>query len=284
MALADREYMRDDEPPLWRGAPLPGWRWSATIVLMVAIGAAFLLQNTLTVPPKFPNLALIPNEFWHGAVWQLLTFQFLHGGLLHVAANLFSLWSFGRVLEQRLGRGKFLALYFASGVAGGLLQATLGALAPAQFGGTHLLGASAGICGVFAAFAMFEPEAVVLFFFLPMRARTMYLSAVILSAVLAIFMRDSSTAHAAHLGGLLAGAALIRLRFFHRRRPSFTKGFTDARQWLTKLEPKKPAKPEEFISREVDPILDKISAHGLQSLTDTERKTLETARQQMERR
>ena len=282
MALADREYMRDDEPPSWGRRPLPGWRWSATIALMIAIGVAFLFQGSLTAS-GFANLTLTPEKFWRGAVWQLFTFQFLHGGIFHVAANLFSLWSFGRVVEQRLGRGKFLSLYFASGVAGGLLQATLGWLAPAQFG-AQLLGASAGVCGVFAAFAMFEPEAVVLFFLLPMRARTMYLAAVILSVTFAVFFRDSNIAHAAHLGGLLAGAALIRLKFFHRRRPRFTAGFTNAQQWLTKLEPKKPAASEEFISREVDPILDKISAHGLQSLTDRERQTLEAARKQMERR
>jgi membrane associated rhomboid family serine protease len=281
MALADRDYMRDEDRVIYHTRPPR----SATIILMAVIGAVFLAQNFFP-DAWWEQLTLSADKFWTGAVWQLLTFQFLHGGLLHLAGNLLGLWSFGRALEWRLGQRRMLLVYFVSGVAGGLLQAMLGALAPAQFGAQHLLGASAGVCGLFAAFALLEPEADVLWFFVPMRARTMYLVSVVVAVTFAIAFRDSHIAHAAHLGGLLAGAAFIRWQF-RPRRPIQPAAFTPPPGWFEKIPaPRDPQDdaPEEFISRQVDPILEKISAHGLHSLTDRERKTLEAAREKMERR
>jgi len=100
-------------------------------------------------------------------------------------------------------------------------------------------------------------------------------------------------AHAAHLGGILAGFAYLRWgslaeKLFVRRRVR-----PRPRELMKVHLPKsggwhksesEDVPPGEFISREVDPILDKISAHGIQSLTPRERKILEAARAKMERR
>ncbi len=134
------------------------WQWSASAVLMAVIGAAFVLQQ---IPPvDFVNswLALSADGLRHGFVWQLLTFQFLHAGFWHLAGNLLGIWFFGRFIEQRLGAGNFLKLYFAAGLAGGLLQSLPGLAFENRFAGP-VIGASAGVIGLFAAFAMLEPDA-----------------------------------------------------------------------------------------------------------------------------
>ena len=287
MALTDRDYMRDDEPS-WRGPSLHGRRWSAHIALMIVITIAFFLQQTLD-GHTLEKLALNTNGLRHGYIWELITFQFLHAGFGHLAANLLGVWMFGRVIEAWFGKKSFLLIYFASGVAGGLLQALLGFLSPEKFGGA-LVGASAGVCGIFAAFAMFAPDAEVwLWFVLPVRARWLYLISVVIAVVFAIVPSGSNVAHAAHLGGLLAGAAWVRWKYFHQKRddikeirpkPKFEVVKLAAKKMMTHAAPEE-FPPEEFISREVDPILDKISAHGIHSLTDRERQILDGARKKM---
>ena len=141
MGLYDRDYMREDEPAYRRRSP--GAPWSPTIVLLVILGVVFvahgIVANLAGIPwmiflgftsggdhlpldPMTKNFALSLAGVEDGRFWQLLTFQFLHGNLLHLALNGITLYNFGRFMEQFIGRGKFLTLYFLSGIAGGLLQ------------------------------------------------------------------------------------------------------------------------------------------------------------------
>lgn len=299
MGIADRHYMRDD----WNRP-----RLSASIVVMIVIVAAFAAQQIDRVYVETPvrglanltstefKLALSSEGLKHGHVWQLLTFQFMHGGFLHVFCNLLGIWFFGRFIERRLGGRNFLKIYFAGGFIGGLLQAGLGLLFPNHFGGP-VLGASAGVCGVFAAFTMIEPQAkVLLWFVLPVRAVHLLIFSVVIALFFTIVPSEPGIAHAAHLGGLLAGVALIRWKLYSPRtnwRPFQNR---QRKRELVKAASFKGihGRPprvetddlpsEEFISREVDPILDKISAHGIQSLTERERKILEAARKKMVKR
>ena len=275
------------------------WQWSASAVLMAVIGVAFVLQQ---IPPAdfiYSWLALSADGLRHGFVWQLLTFQFLHAGIWHLAGNLLGIWFFGRFIEMRLGAGNFLKLYFAAGLAGGLLQGLLGLAFEDRFGGP-VIGASAGVIGLFAAFAMLEPDAeILLWFILPVKARLFLIFSLAVAVVFIVLPSRGGIAHAAHLGGLLAGMAFIRWEFFRKqfladgrqsrsrsRQPEFARtASASGGFWTTPPAAAEPESlpPEEFISREVDPILDKISAHGIQSLTASERKTLEAARKKMER-
>jgi len=203
---------------------------------------------------------------------------------------------FGREVEEATGKPRFLALYFASGVVGGLLQAGGGLLWPGHFGGA-VVGASAGAFGLVAAFAVLYPErplTLLLFFVLPVTLRARYL--LLLSALLALFgiaFPGDHIAHAAHLGGMLTGVFFIRQAsrwHWHWRRlgkpdhrpPPRELVEAHSRKTTVWRRPQPGADAglptEEFLSREVDPILDKISAHGIQSLTERERKILETAR------
>jgi membrane associated rhomboid family serine protease len=308
MGIADRYYMRDTPA---------GFNWSATVVLIAVLVAAFLVQIT-ALPRAFADeyLALSLDGLRRGFVWQLLTFQFLHGGWIHLALNCWAIYVFGRALEWVLGKSRLLTLYFCSGVAGGLLQ-MLGALVwPSHLGGA-VVGASAGGFGLVAAFAALNPHqelTLLLFFVLPvkLRARSLLIICLALSG-LGIALPNSvfggDVAHAAHLGGLLAGLGWVKLGWhqdylrlpweglfsrwgqwtpFHtrrRKRELVRAASVKEDRWpVSARERLEDLPPEEFISREVDPILDKISAHGIQSLTERERRILEAARKRMVRR
>ena len=239
-----------------------------------------------------------------GFVWQLLTYQFLHGGLPHLLFNGLALFMFGRPVEMMIGRRAFIKLYLFSGFAGGIFQILLG-LASSRFGGS-MVGASAGICGVVGAFALLSPDSVIyVFFVLPVRAKYFVPLLIAFSAVFLFVSPESgyshgpNIAHAAHLGGTLFGVAYLRwfhvsdyfaalwqrLRGARSSRPIVKVRFPHAEAWRHEKggHADEPVSGD-FISREVDPILEKISAHGIHSLTERERKILEAARARMEKR
>jgi membrane associated rhomboid family serine protease len=300
--LADREYMRDRPFRV---------NWSASIVLMVALGIIFAIQcvNDVYVESFIERyLALTPFAFTRGYVWQFVTFQFLHVDLWHVLCNLLGLWFIGRFIENVLGTRRFLLAYFGAGVIGGLLQGLLMVLFPGRFA-PWVLGASAGVMGVFAIFCRLEAGSDIRWnFILPIRAEVLLWITLGISLFFTLVPspRGGGAAHAAHLGGLLAGMAFVKLRWHQDFRPlpwfewwrSLRSRRGDParvipvrrgvfRRASTQRAPAAPAEDlpsEQFMSQEVDPILDKISQHGIQSLTEREKKILEAARAKMARR
>ena len=289
MGLYDRDYMRDDEPGFRRRVPAAPW--SPTIALLVVLVVLFFVQAAFELRKSFwlfEHIALSLHGIQHWKLWQFLTFQFLHGGILHLALNGITLYTFGRFLEQRMGRGKFLALYFLSGIAGGLLQIACSWLFQ-QPANAPVVGASAGISGLLGAFILTCPEQRLILFPvpIPIRARTLLwivLPFSILGTVFPNWFLFRGIAHAAHLGGLLAGGLFIRWLWSSNRNPSPVSypSYDDAVELRRPASPAKEAAEEsakdDFIEREVNPILDKIKAQGIQSLTDRERKILAEAR------
>jgi membrane associated rhomboid family serine protease len=263
-----------------------------------ALGSTIWLEN---------SLALQPWGLVTGKVWQLFTFQLLHAGPLHLILNCAMLYIFGRQVESALGRASFLKLYFVSGAVGGLLQVGLSFIFREHFGyaqnmsGPPVVGASAGVFGLIAAFAtLFRDTPVTMFlaFIIPvsMKAKFLLLAELIL-AVLGLLDARSGVAHGAHLGGMLMGIFYVtqvihwnwhlpRVRFASSNPPSreLVKVTASKLQgWRRQQKKEEPLSTEEFLSREVDPILDKISQHGIHSLTERERKILEAARRKMDK-
>ncbi len=292
--LEDRDYMRQSGGYL---------RWSATLVLVIVLVVTYLVQRYFLPGSIYEELVLSLDGIKSGHVWQLLTFQFLHAGWLHLFFNCWTLYMFGREVESALGKVRFLVLYFLSGIMGGLLQVFVEMVWPHYFVG-GVVGASAGIFGVVAAFAMLAPNEVLtmlIFFILPVNVKAkwlLYISLAMTGLGIAFPVQfGGNIAHAAHLGGILTGMAFIRFggefaRNFlepfesRRRKRELMKAVSiKMPQWpRQKSEPPAEVPEEEFISREVDPILDKISQHGIQSLTERERKILEAARNRMAKR
>lgn len=300
--LENRDYMRSDYRP---GGKF-NLQHSVTYWLMGSLVVVFLIQS-LDHDRHFGNLILSADGMSHGYFWQLFTFQFLHAGVMHIAFNLFSLWMFGRVVEERLGTAHFLKLYFLGGIAGGILQVLLGFIFPIQLGG-GVVGASAGICALIAAFSIIEPDATILLFFaLPMRAANLLYLSLAVSAIsvvgaIAGMRYFMGVAHGAHLGGILFAMGYMRCgmnvggmfggwRPWKRKSGEASRSFRPRQGSILHLEPKAPAassggksNEDEFMSHEVDPILDKISAHGIQSLSEREKKILQAARARMSKR
>jgi len=276
--------------------------WSATLVLVIVNVVVFLGELVAGHVSRFPiaaYFALSVEGLRHGFVWQLLTYQFMHGGWLHLLLNCWAIYVFGREVELALGRKSFLTLYFASGIVGGLVQTLAGLLLGGRFA-APVVGASAGAFGLVAAFAVLYPERplmLLLFFIIPvnMRAKFLLLFSTLLAGV-GLFSAADNVAHAAHLGGMLAGILYVRYAV-HWHWPQFKRTRVQPPRRLVTVPPRMSASwgpkqlsvdedlpPEEFLAREVDPILDKISAHGIQSLTARERRILETAREKIVRR
>jgi len=294
--------------------PSFGPRRSATVVLVISIILVFIVQYILehsAIPFRVDKyLALSLEGLKQGYVWQLISFQFLHSGLMHLACNCLVIFFLGRPVEEALGRKSFLILYFASGVVGGLCQTLAGVFASAvgwhdyafKFAGS-VVGASAGGFGITAAFALLFPDQILLLFMIiPMRAKYLLWLSIALAGWGVAMPPDKSifgqhVADAAHLGGILAGVIFVKYAVhWHFQWPQLNRRARQPVRRLVKVHSQKPAwgrdkpvieedlPPEEFLSREVDPILDKISAHGIQSLTERERKILETARSKMGKR
>jgi len=303
--IEDRDYMR--ETPY---APVR----TLTVTLIIINAAVFLVQLILEkISPRFPldyYFALSLDGLRAGFVWQLFTFQFLHGGLIHLLLNSWGIYVFGRAVEEALGKPRFLKLYLGSGAVGGLLHVGCSYFLPQHFGGLALdgshipvVGASAGLYGLIAAFAGLFPHqrlTLLLFFVLPitLTARALLIISAAI-AILGLLLAGDNVAHGAHLGGMLAGYVFIHwgrnlrmnlsnwgpLQSRQRKRELVRAAAVRARPWRTSpSDPEVELPPEEFISKEVDPILDKISAHGIQSLTERERKILEAARKKMAKR
>jgi membrane associated rhomboid family serine protease len=143
------------------------------------------------------------------APWQLVTYAFLHGSLLHLAFNMFGLYMFGSALEQALGGRRFVIYYFACVVAAALTQ-----LVVLQLSGTFVptVGASGGVFGLVLGYAMFFPHhrVVLLIPPIPMSARTFAIVYALIELALGVFGSQEGIAHFAHLGGMGGGWLLLR--------------------------------------------------------------------------
>ena len=140
--------------------------------------------------------------------WQLVTYAFLHGGLVHIAFNMFALWMFGSPLEQVFGARRYLIYYFVCVVSAAVAQLAVSALTGTVY---PAIGASGGVFGLLLAYAIYFPRNRIMLLFppIPMPARVF----VVVYALLVLFFGVTGTqegvAHFAHLGGLVGGFLLL---------------------------------------------------------------------------
>ncbi|MGB9940478.1 rhomboid family intramembrane serine protease [Methanosarcina sp.] len=134
--------------------------------------------------------------------WTLVTYIFLHTGLLHLLFNMIVLYFFGTALERRVGNRQLLAIFFTAGILSAIgytfLSRPIFSISPGP-----MVGASGAIYGVFAALTMLEPDIRVYVYFIPMKLK----HALVLFALFDFLMVGSSDmiAHTAHLSGLFVG-------------------------------------------------------------------------------
>jgi len=181
--------------------------------LLIVNVALFVLYDV------FPSLAehmlllsLVPiMVIRHFAIWQLVTYMFLHGGISHILFNMLALWMFGAVLERDWGTRFFLKYYFLCGIGAGLCDVALNAIMGNW--GTHTIGASGAIYGLLMAFGVLYPNQTVLFSFIfPMKAKYMVMIVGAIAFLGALHV-NSGVSDIAHLGGMAFGYAYLRGRF-----------------------------------------------------------------------
>jgi membrane associated rhomboid family serine protease len=175
----------------------------------------YLAQNPVMDANAIQRYAVVPADITAGRhLGTLVTSLFLHANLLHVGGNMLFLWIFGNNVEDRLGELRFLVVYFASGLAGSLLQV---AIAPTST--IPLLGASGAISGILAAYVLYFPRARVLTYILPFFVFTLsayvfigyWIALNALQAFLNIGVSGGGVAFFAHIGGFVTGLVLAIL-------------------------------------------------------------------------
>lgn len=249
--------------------------------LLVANVLVYLLQVTVFVDPRFLTTFGFTPLTALDHPWTFFTYQFLHAGLLHVAFNLLALFVFGPAVEERLGGGTFLAYYLGCGLGGAALSFALMLLLPVHV----MVGASAAVYGVMLAYAWFWPDDGIFVFPFPepIPVKWIVTFAVAVSLVLALFSPHDGVAHLAHLGGFGTGAAFLVVR--DRRLRGATRDAAPPQGVLVHPRPRvgraaesppRPpaAAPPDRAQAEIDRVLDKISASGIESLTPAERRFL----------
>ncbi|MBM3585050.1 MAG: rhomboid family intramembrane serine protease [Alphaproteobacteria bacterium] len=170
----------------------------------------------------------------------VVTLMFLHGGWLHLGGNMLYLWIFGNNVEDRLGHGRFLALYLLAGLVGTAVHV---ASDPAS--GVPLVGASGAISGVLGAYLLLYPFARVRMIVPPFLFRTFKVPAWLFLGFWFVFqgiqvagglgqdgrptLGEAEVAWSAHVGGFVAGMALLLL-LRPRGVPLFTRPGQPARR------------------------------------------------------
>ncbi len=221
-----------------------------------------------------PHLTLGPDQFttmfwlyqplaigklW---LWQFVTYMFLHSvsSPWHIIFNMLILWMFGSQVERAMGTKKFLTMYFTAGIFAGIFCCLFTPNSP-------IIGASGAIFAVEIAFAMFFPNTTVIFYVFPIKAKYLVMIFAGITVISCIMPASGSTAHFAHLGGLIYGFLFIR---YEPRFSSFLLSWQNQQQ-------EKECQKEEDIKRQVDILLDKVNQGGMKSLTRRERNFLRSA-------
>ena len=188
-------------------------------ILLILNGLVFVAQ-IVAARPLMLWLALWPIGLFgpeDGAFpfqpWQILTYAFLHGGIAHLALNMYALWMFGTRLEYRWGSRAFLAFYLACVAGAALTQLLESEIALARGGAAYpVLGASGGVFGVLLAFGLTYPEVRLMLLFPPVsvKAKWFVLGYGAVELLAGVTGTATGVAHFAHLGGMLTGWLVLR--------------------------------------------------------------------------
>ena len=238
-------------------------------LIVANIGVALLAKLFPALPLALayvPSLALTRP-------WTVVTYMFVHAGFGHLFFNMLALYFFGPQLEARIGSRHFIALYLTSGLAGALFS----------FFTPHALivGASGAVYGVMLGFARYWPRSQLLIWgIVPVEAWVLVVIMTVLALVGGAGFGQSGVAHFAHLGGFVGGFLYLKLmesrspaaRFRAQTRPAVRPaGSDDVERW--RRIPRAGLHP---VNREeLDRVLAKLAASGVDALTPDERLFLE---------
>ena len=256
---------------------------------LLAANAAVFLVTVVARDAMIDLFAFSPGRLGDRP-WGALTYMFVHAGLFHLLMNLLVVFFFGPPLESKWGSELFLKFYLLCGLGGVLLSFA--------FSDASIVGASAACYGLMLAFAMTWPNAPIhIWGIVPVKAKWVVGFLAALSFASAVGAaggggRGDNIAHLAHLGGVVAGFLLMKSGWMSAAGRTPTR--RQARKPGRKVERKRVLSPAPRVAEVVerrraekraakertdldamDAVLDKISARGIQSLTDGERELLD---------
>ena len=260
--------------------------------LLVANLLVFLVQSTLLTSPSFRvALGFNPMHAWEQP-WSFLTYMFLHENVLHLAFNMLMLFMFGPSVEDRMGGRVFFLYYLLCGLGGAVLSLLLMQWQPVGV----VIGASGAILGVVVAFAWYWPNHQVFVFPLPDPIPAKWLVTFLVAFDLALAWAgalshggvDDKLAHLAHLGGVAMALLFLKAQDWRAARRDGRQGRMAESSVLVAQPPrvsrssavssgkrgKSHIEPDARATAEIDRVLDKINASGVDSLTPAERKFL----------
>ncbi|MCD6175721.1 MAG: rhomboid family intramembrane serine protease [Planctomycetes bacterium] len=268
MGIYDRDYNRPQSQQYYTMGS--GFRGITPVVkwLLIINFAIYLVANLI------PNIgeylyyygSVFPKTFFNAIQpWRIITYQFLHGGMMHLIFNLMVLYFMGPFVERSLGSRAFLKFYLVCGAAGGVVYTLLVLLHILPPG--VMVGASGGIYGVMAALAIMMPQMKVLLWgIIPMTMVRLVILLVIVS-LLTIAFGHNVGGEAAHLSGLAMGFLYMKYKpWLTQRRMERQKG-----AWARKVD------QERNFQSEVDRVLDKVHREGINELSNNEKKVLQEA-------
>jgi len=248
--------------------------------LLIANAVVYFLTVTVFTGDWVPqNFAFHPLAVAKQP-WTVATYMFLHAGLLHLAFNSLALFFFGPAVEDHMGGWPFIRYYFLCGIGGAVLSFAFVFLSPAE----QILGASAAIYGVSLAFAYYWPNTPVMIFPFPAPVKVKWVVAALAVLDVLLGLRGGdNVAHLAHLGGFLFGFIYLKGEsLLANRARAVREQRTEARVLVHpsaevarhREVPPARREHEDATQREMDRVLDKISAKGMGSLTAEERRFL----------
>lgn len=280
MGLYEREYYREPDGQMsFRMDSQSG------TMLLVYTNVAIFLADYLFQLNLIETLGVRNETLFKPFLWfQYLTYGFLHSTttIWHIVMNMFVLWMFGRMVEDRYGKAEFLRIYFIgivfSGIAWNLV--TLSMLGPDAR--AVMVGASGAISTILTLFICLYPKVTIyISLIIPVPAWV----AGILLLLLNLFGSDQDVAYSAHLAG--AGFGLIYF-FGGLRFGNFIPSKLSWPKWSLRRKPRLRVHTEEDdydpyndSDEEAERILDKVRASGMDSLTESERRKLEAYSRRM---
>jgi len=179
------------------------------VKMLVIVNVVMFVLN-LIVPLMTLRLGLVPQAvFQQFALWQLVTYMFLHGGAGHILFNMLSLWMFGTDLERTWGTRFFTKYYFVTGIGAAVTSLILSFFLDSVYY-TVTIGASGAIYGLLLAYGMYFPNRTLILIIFPIAAKYYVMIAGALVFLSAAGGVGGGVAHWAHLGGLVAGYLYLK--------------------------------------------------------------------------
>jgi membrane associated rhomboid family serine protease len=279
-------------------------RLTKAVQWLIAINVAiYFLQLTVVGAQNMQPALGFQIDDLSRSWWTIGTYMFVHGGFWHLALNMYTLYIFGPRVEHAWSAGEFTRYYLLCGLGGWFFHLLFARE-------SLLIGASAAVLGVTLAYATRWPDdEVYLFGVLPLKVKWMVALLVVMNIVGGMAGSHGGVAYLAHLGGLAAGWLYLRTssggadidRFKQRVSPipdipdetsrAIPRSLPRSREKGNEIDeiiarsnaavsrrqaPQAPVgvKPAKRLS-DLDMVLDKISQHGLDSLTSDEKRLLE---------